>query len=90
MPEEFDAAAYAAKYPCVKCGMCCRKGVCPYGEWSGVEKSCIYLTSDNLCSIYTIIKKNPESEWSPAFGAGCSSPMCNEMREAKIRDHQEG
>ena len=43
---------FRMKFPCSKCGACCRKigRVCP--DLEGPDGSCIYLSSDNLCSIY--------------------------------------
>lgn len=79
---------YAARYPCVKCGWCCRRGACAYGTWDAKRKACVFLTEDNLCHRYEWIKTQPGAEWTPAFGAGCSSPMFNDTREAKIRERE--
>lgn len=74
------------KYPCVKCGYCCRKTVCPFGVWDNENQRCVFLTENNLCSQYDKIKKRPDASISPAFGTGCSSPMFNDVRNKKIRD----
>lgn len=76
---------YAKKYPCVQCGYCCKKSPCPYGTWNKEKQRCEFLTEDNLCSKYEKIKADPNSWSSPAFGAGCSSPLFNTVREEKIK-----
>lgn len=64
---------------------------CLFGKWDPKKMQCEYLTSDNLCSKYDEIKRRGHhgAEISPAFGAGCSSSMFNERREAKIRKMKE-
>ena len=74
---------------CCKCGFCCTVAVCPYGEWDEKKKQCMFLTKENLCEKYDEIVKDPSSWLSPAFGAGCSSSLFNERREAKLRELQE-
>ena len=71
---------------CVQCGYCCTKGPCFYGVWDEEKKQCAFLTEDKLCSKYEEIKADPNSWSSPAFGAGCSSPMFNTVRQAKIKE----
>jgi len=73
-------------YECVQCGYCCTRGVCPYGEWDNERQCCAFLTEDKLCAKYDEIVADPKSWSSPAFGAGCSSPLFNEVREAKIAE----
>ena len=68
---------------CVMCGFCCRQAPCAYGQWDEVKHACVYLTTSNLCSRYEEIKSYAGSKMSPAFGAGCSSPLFNEDR-AKV------
>jgi hypothetical protein len=43
---------FRMKFPCSKCGACCRKIGEIYPELEGPDGSCIYLSSDNLCTIY--------------------------------------
>jgi predicted molibdopterin-dependent oxidoreductase YjgC len=74
---------------CVKCGYCCTVGPCFYGVWNPKKGQCEYLTDDNLCSKYKEIQGHSGSKVSPAFGAGCSSSMFNERRDAKIRKDRE-
>lgn len=65
---------------CINCGYCCHQTPCPYGK--GVP--CIHLVPQGktfLCGIYEKIKADPNSEISPAFGAGCSSSLFNSWRE---------
>lgn len=69
---------------CVRSGFCCKRAPCPYG--AGVP--CVHLIPDPasaagqyLCARYEYIQQQPGSEWSPAFGAGCSSTLFNEDRD---------
>jgi len=84
MKSKEDWAAYAKKYPCVKCGYCCTKRPCAFGVWDHKNNRCAFLTEDNLCHQYDKIIKHPDQWMSPAFGAGCSSPMFNTEREKKL------
>lgn len=70
---------------CVQCGYCCTVAPCSYGEWDENANRCMFLNSDNQCQMYDIIRQDPGSVMSPAFGAGCSSSLFNQVREAKIR-----
>ena len=72
---------------CVRSGWCCKQGVCPYGKWDKEKKQCKFLIKikeDYACSKYEEIIKDPLSEFSPAFGAGCSSSL-NPDRLEKIK-----
>lgn len=71
---------------CVQCGYCCTVRPCPYGEWDVEKQQCSYLTQDKKCSKYEEIIASSGSEFSPAFGAGCSSSLFNSVREAKIKE----
>lgn len=78
---------------CVRSGFCCKKAPCPYGE--GVP--CVHLIPDPsstagqyLCARYDEISKDPGAYWSPAFGAGCSSPLFNTDRERVLLRRQVG
>lgn len=80
--------------PCVRSGFCCRQAVCPFGMWDGEREQCIHLQGDHevapgvwmmRCDRYEEIVASGKGEFSPAFGAGCCSPMFNQDREAIIR-----
>jgi hypothetical protein len=43
-----------------------------------------------LCERYAEIQTDPASEISPAFGAGCSSPLFNRDRELVLLRLKEG
>ena len=73
---------------CVQCGFCCTRGCCPYGGWDEEKEQCQFLTKEDLCEKYEEIQKDPSSEISPAFGAGCSSPLFNTRRDEKIRERK--
>lgn len=62
---------------CVHCGECCRESPCGFGRGT----PCVYLTSQNLCGIYDLIVKDPTSNVSPAFGAGCCRTLFNPVRD---------
>lgn len=72
---------------CVRCGYCCQKSPCPYGD--GVP--CVHLVPDPsstagqyLCGKHAEISVDPMSEFAPAFGAGCCSPLFNTARDAVL------
>lgn len=75
--------------PCVGCGYCCKKAPCGFGEpESEASTRCRHLEPNGpvyRCGKYEEIRKAPGSEFSPAFGAGCSSPLFNEDRRQTIR-----
>jgi hypothetical protein len=75
---------------CVQCGYCCTIGVCPFGKWDGTKGACRFLTEDNQCAIYDEIKSQPGADVSPAFGAGCSSTLCNIRRNKKLQALRQG
>ena len=94
-----DLAAYAERHPCVRSGYCCNLRPCPYGEVrSQDDPGCRYLEVEgeiapgvkvHRCGRYDWIMQNvPEADWkvSPAFGAGCSSPLFNTARDAILRE----
>ena len=75
-----------AAVPCLRSGVCCKKGPCAFGErTSEDDPACRYLEGDGpgsyVCGIAEEIVKQPGWEWSPAFGAGCCMPLFNEARE---------
>lgn len=71
-------------HPCVKCGYCCSKGPCSYGEWA--NDKCIFLVVDDpekgtfVCSKYKQIKEFEKRSQYPMFDCGCSSAMFNDIR----------
>ncbi len=74
---------------CVRSGFCCKRAVCPWGEWDSNKHQCVYLEEDTRiddvvlyrCGRYDFIIKQRGAEISPAFGAGCCSPLFNEDRD---------
>jgi len=97
---EFDDQLrdYAARFPCVRSGYCCKKRPCDFGEVKGPDDpSCKFLEVEeeiapgvfrHRCGRYNWILENvPERVWrfmTPAFGGGCSSPLFNTDRNAVI------
>jgi hypothetical protein len=79
---------------CLKCGYCCKQGVCPYGEWNKRKGQCKFLRGSKpgeyTCGKYDEIKddKKAMAWWSPAFGAGCSSGL-NTDRQRLARSLKE-
>lgn len=75
------------KFPqCVRSGYCCKKSLCPYGEWNEDQSQCRFLEGGtpgkHSCAKYDEIKDLPGSrDISPAFGAGCSSGMNDDRIE---------
>lgn len=76
--------------PCVGSGFCCKQAPCAYGERDSASGWCIHLVpweGDDLgvpryrCGRYEYIRKQPGSEWMPAFDAGCGSTLFNRDRE---------
>jgi hypothetical protein len=78
---------------CVGSGFCCKKAPCPFGEWSNEKQQCEFLelevTHDAVeiyrCGKAEEIKKHPDAWFSPAFGAGCCSPLGNRARNRTIQ-----
>lgn len=71
---------------CVKCGWCCTVSACGYGKWNPDKEQCDFLNPDSTCGkISEIIEKEKNSPF-PMIGCGCSSPLCNARREAKMRE----
>lgn len=74
--------------PCVGSGYCCKKAPCGFGE-PDATGGCRFLvvweqsatqTERYRCGKYAEIAGQPGAELSPAFGAGCCSPLFNERR----------
>lgn len=75
--------------PCVGSGYCCRVAPCSFGEADDTG-GCRFLVpweEDALdapryrCGKYEEIQGRPGAHLSPAFGAGCSSPLFNTPRD---------
>lgn len=70
--------------PCVRSGYCCKVAPCPFGEWDAERKQCTHLIGNTpgsyACGIYDYIIKQPGAEVSPAFGAGCCSPLNSDRK----------
>jgi len=70
---------------CVMCGYCCDKVPCCYGAPTD-SGGCVFLSEPNetgqrFCKKYKEIAADPGSWASPAFGAGCSSSLYNDVRD---------
>lgn len=76
---------------CVGSGFCCKKAPCEFGAPDPVTRACIYLeewpgndlgVTRYRCGRYEFIVADPSgSRGSPAFGAGCCSPLFNGNRD---------
>lgn len=86
---------YEGSVPCVSSGFCCRKAPCGFGEWDEEKQQCKYLEDQDdgtaLCGRYEEILEMPVDQWyhSPAFGAGCCSPLFNEARQKILSERKE-
>ena len=80
--------AQALETKCVQCGYCCSKGPCSYGEWDADKQQCAALNDDNTCAQYELISERQKYSHFPMMGSGCSSPMFNTVRDAKIEQLQ--
>ena len=76
--------------PCVGSGYCCKQTPCGYGESLPDSPACRFLevweqtdteTARYRCGKFLEISADPNSTFSPAFGAGCCSPMGNTARK---------
>ena len=72
---------YPGAQPCQRSGWCCEQGPCQFGVWDADRKKCASLSYDAdgraRCNQYDEILALPQGQWffSPAFGAGCCSPL---------------
>jgi len=75
---------------CIQCGYCCRVRPCPFGATIGpFNHQCRFLEEESKvgdvviykCGKYREILAIPGSDFSPAFGSGCSSPLFNNARD---------
>ena len=77
--------------PCVRCGYCCQKAVCMWGQMHMSQESqytggqCSFLEGEQpgeySCKLITdeIVPHH-----AIAIGAGCSSSLCNTQREEAV------
>jgi len=78
--------------PCVQCGYCCTVRPCAYGEYdrdraeAHGDYRCVFLTEDNKCAKHDEIVEKEKGSRFPMFGSGCSSSLCNDVREAKLKE----
>jgi hypothetical protein len=74
--------------PCVKCGYCCTVGPCAFGDWDPERRRCRHLTDGGLCARHAEIveAERGAAVRFPMFGCGCSSPLFNSVREAKLAE----
>lgn len=76
--------------PCVRCGYCCNKVICGYGEHDKNGK-CWFLMEDDprfgtyRCTIKNKIMEKEEGSSTPMFDNYCSSSAMNTIREKVIR-----
>jgi len=77
---------------CVLCGWCCTIRSCGYGEWDEVGHKCRFLAKDNRCLKYDEIIRIESLAQNvlPMFGCGCSSTLCNSVRQAKLKSLLDG
>ena len=88
-PEDREVIEYP---PCVGSGYCCKKAPCFFGEPDETGGCRFLVVWDQTetkveryrCGKYEEIIKQPGWEIHPAFGAGCSSTLFNEPREAVL------
>lgn len=71
-------------HKCYSCGFCCTQSICGYGKWNAEKHQCEYLTADTKCGKYEEIVEKEKGTLYPMMGWGCSSPLCNDMRDAKM------
>ena len=82
--------------PCVRSGLCCKKGPCPYGIWDAQKRQCAYLEVEEQtpaftryrCGRYEFIRAQPGADVVPAFGAGCCMSLFNANRERILRHYR--
>lgn len=77
---------YPGAKPCLRSGFCCKQAPCGFGQWNADKTACTHLVGDGpgayACVIADKIMEDPTWKFSPAFGAGCCSPMNLDRREA--------
>jgi hypothetical protein len=76
--------------PCQRTGWCCEQGTCGFGEWDAAAGRCAALHYDDdglaSCEHYDAILSLPVEawRWSPAFGAGCCSPLNPRRTQGRV------
>lgn len=80
MPETKPLPLYPGAKPCINSGYCCKQMPCQFGEaTSEKDRACKFLEPADggkfVCGIYEEIIGSPGWKNSPAFGAGCCSPL---------------
>jgi len=60
-----------------------------YGVWDAKEKKCAFLMNDNTCGKYDSITERERDDPYPMMGSGCSSPLFNSDRDAKLGQNNE-
>ncbi len=73
-------------WKCYQCGYCCTVSACAYGRWNAEYHRCEYLTKESTCMKHTEIVEHEKNSPFAMMGCGCSSPMFNERRDAKMRE----
>ncbi len=83
---------YEGARECVRSGYCCKQAPCPFGTWNEEKHQCTHLVKGEdgryECGIIEEIVTKPGWQFSPAFGAGCCSPM-NTDRQKILRDRHD-
>lgn len=75
---------------CVRCGYCCNRAICSYGEDDGHER-CWFLAKDDIkigtftCVIRSKIMEREAGSSIPMFDYYCSSSVFNDVRDDVIR-----
>jgi hypothetical protein len=83
----FDMGTPEFELPaCVQCGYCCTVSPCGYGDWDAERHRCKWLGEDMKCKRYKQVHLLDMCMPYPMWGTGCSSSLCNPMREIKIRE----
>ena len=63
---------------CLRCGYCCKKSLCAFGERKEGDSVCKYLggekIGDHYCKEYQRVSQKVWAQWNPAFGKGCCAP----------------
>lgn len=94
MPTSTPESAGLPVSQCVRSGFCCKQAPCGFGTWDADRRQCKHLEVEaeiapgvfvHRCGIYDQIKDQPGADVSPAFGAGCCSPLFNTARSRIIR-----
>lgn len=79
---------YPGAKPCQRSGWCCEQGPCGFGAWDAERTRCVHLSYEGdqaACARYEEILAMPQQVWwlSPAFGAGCCSPLNPKRQRSK-------